>query len=638
VRDPQSTPAQEDRVFKQRIGSAALAAAATFTLAAAGAGPAAAQSCPHSSTQTVSGSPSYTYTRGCIVSFDGTPIVYNLFEPLNPAPRSVYPIMEGPGWGSAGDTTPDENLIAQGYAELTWDPRGFGQSGGVAEVDAPYAEGRDASALIDKVLTGRPEIAIDQCDDSGSQPHYTNDLPLSNSCGEPVVGMTGGSYGGGIQFATAAYDNRVKAIVPVITWNNLNYSLWPGNVIKLGWGELLYGAGLAEQAAEHVPADVNLGALEAGNPSLGGDGGMQIGGYDPMIHYSEVTGGSLGYPDRTTLYWFGQRSQAVYGAGSQGHIGDVPTLLIQGTVDTLFNLNDAWANYQEITGKYPGLPVKMIAFCGGHVSCPTGAPPTGAGYSDTSSSTNAIAPNTSAGAFDEDRTLDWFNHYLRGSDVSRPGVAADGMPDNVVYQDQNGNYYAQPTFPTPGDPGNATYKSQSFSGTVVAHGAPTGVGPAGEDAAVTDGATNSSDPGQLTVPVIKSGAADVPIVGIGHVTGSVSVAGAATELFFRLVDKNTGEVVDLQTQPCRVDNLDLQDLGGGSPGRGWAGGGSSAGPYCTASSIDLDLAGTAYDLPPNDELDLQVSTSTDSFSGNRGSSAVTLSNATVSVPTLAAEG
>src|SRR5260370_21301895 len=159
--------------------------------------------------------------------------------------------MIGPGWGGAGNTNPDPNLISQGYAELTWDPRGFGQSGGVAEVDAPYAEGRDASALIDQVVTGRPEMATEQCGEDG-QPRYANDTDASSTCGQPVVGMTGGSYGGGIQFATAAFDQRVKAIVPVITWNNLNWSLWPNSVIKLGWGELLYGAGLAEQGAEHV--------------------------------------------------------------------------------------------------------------------------------------------------------------------------------------------------------------------------------------------------------------------------------------------------------------------------------------------------------------------------------------------------
>jgi ABC-2 type transport system ATP-binding protein len=608
-------------VLRQRLLVVLAASASVAVMALAGAGSAAANTCPNTSTSTVTGTPSYTYTRGCIISFDGTPIVYNLFEPLHPAAGAVYPIMEGPGWGSAGDTSPDSNLIAAGYAELTWDPRGFGQSGGVAEVDAPSAEGRDASALIDQVLTGRPEIVTDQCGRDG-QPRYGND---GRHCrpGEPVVGMTGGSYGGGIQFATAAFDRRVKAIVPVITWNNLDYSLWPNNVIKLGWGELLYGAGLAEQGAEHGQGDVNQSAITSGNPSSGGDGGMQTGGYDPNIHYSEAMGAALGYPDRQTLYWFGQRSQAVYGAGPSGHIGNIPTLLVQGTVDTLFNLNDAWANYREITGRYPRLPVKLIAFCGGHVSCPTGAAPSGANYSDTASKSSPVGAGESASTFDENQTLDWFNHYLRGEN------RGDGMPAKVVYQDQNGNFYPVATFPTVADPGPATVVSAPLSGTLVQHGAPTGAGPAGVDTAVTDGATSSSDPGQVTVPVLTAPAhADVPIVGIGHVTATVSVSGAASELFFRLVDKNTGDVLDLQTAACRVDNLDLQDLDGGA----------SPGQSCTPQGISLDLVGTAYDLPAGDTLELQASTSTDSFAPNRGAAVVTLTNGKVSVPTLSPEG
>src|SRR6476646_8665159 len=147
-----------------------------------------AKTCPNSSTKTVSGKPSYTYTRGCMVSFDGTAIVYNLFEPLNPAKGSLYTILEGPGWGGAGTTSPDSNLISAGYAQLTWDPRGFGQSGGVAEVDAPSAEGRDVSALIDKVLTPRPEIATDSGGHK-NQPKYKNDSRRSNTIGQPVVGM-----------------------------------------------------------------------------------------------------------------------------------------------------------------------------------------------------------------------------------------------------------------------------------------------------------------------------------------------------------------------------------------------------------------------------------------------------------------
>jgi ABC-2 type transport system ATP-binding protein len=576
---------------------------------------AAAKSCPNASTSTVSASPSYTYTRGCIVTFDGTAIVYNLFEPLHPAPHSLYPILEGPGWGGAGDTSPDESLIANGYAELTWDPRGFGQSGGVAEVDSPGAEGRDVSALIDKVLTGRPEIAVD-LGGHGGQPLYSNDHTHSGTYGQPVVGMTGGSYGGGIQFATAAFDKRVKTIVPVITWNNLNYSLWPGNVIKLGWGELLYGAGFGEGAAEHVQGDLQ------GAPS-GGDGGNQTGGYDPMLHYATVTGTALGYPDHTMLAWFGQRSMAVYGAGPAGHVPDIPTLLIQGTVDTLFNLDDAWRNYLLIRAHHPMIPVKLIAFCGGHVSCPTGAPPTGVNYSDTASKSSPIAPGESAATYTENATIAWFNHYLRGQGRT------DGMPpsDKVVYQDQNGNFYGIPTFPTQSAPGTATLAAAPFSGTLVDHGLPTGAGPVGVDTAVTDGATSSSDPGQVTVPVLTAPAnSNVPIVGIGHVNVDVTVAGAATELFFRLFDKNTGDVLDLQTAPIRIDNLDLQDDG------------TNPNLPPAPENVSLDLAGTAYDLPAGDTLELQVSTSTDSFTPNRGNAVVTLANGTVTVPTLPPEG
>src|SRR5205823_5608762 len=142
----------------------------------------------------------------------------------------------------------------------------------------------------------------------GGQPRYHNDTGSSNTFGQPVVGMAGGSYGGGIQLSTAAFDARVKAIVPALAWNDLDYSLWPGNVIKLGWGELLYGAGLATGAANHVQGDTG------GAPS-GGDGGNQTGGYDPMIHYAETTGTVHGYPDGTVRAWFAQRSMAVYGAG-----------------------------------------------------------------------------------------------------------------------------------------------------------------------------------------------------------------------------------------------------------------------------------------------------------------------------------
>jgi ABC-2 type transport system ATP-binding protein len=518
--------------------------------------------------------------------------------------------------------------IANHYAELTWDPRGFGESGSVAEVDSPSAEGRDASALISQVLTGRPEIAVDTCGKRG-QPRYSNDSRHHNSCGEPVVGMASNSYGGGIQWSTASFDDRIKAIVPGWSWNDLDYSLFPGDVVKLGWTELLFGAGLADGADTHVQGD-------GSGPFTDGAGGNTIGGYDPMLYQDEASFMALGYPDQTTLAWFAQRSMSEFGAGPAGHVPDVPALIIQGTVDTLFNLTDGWNNYIETKAQHPNLPVKMIAFCGGHVSCPTGPPPSGQNYSETASKSSPVAPGESDATYVENETIAWLNHYLRGekqAGASRDRKRKDG-PDGfpksaqVVYQPQNGNFYAIKTFPTPTDPGPAKYVSAPVSGTLISHGVPTGAGPAvgAYDIAVTDGATSSSDPGQITVPILTAPAkSNVPIVGIGHVKATVTVDGNATELFFRLIDKDTGDVVDLQTSPLRVDNLDLIDNG-------------TSAQVPAPQSISLDLTGVAYDLPSSDTLELQVSTSTDSFELNRGTAMVTLANGTVSVPTLPPQG
>jgi len=241
--------------------------------------------------------------------------------------------------------------------------------------------------------------------------------------------------------------------------------------------------------------------------------------------------------------------------------------------------------------------------------------------SDTASKSSPVGAGESAGTFDENQTLDWFNHYLRGQNISARGLGTDGMPRSatVVYQDETGNFYPATTFPTVANPGPATLESTPVSGTLVTHGVPNGAGPAGLDTAVTDGATNSNDPGQVTVPVFTA-KHSTEVVGIGQVKGNVTVNGAATELFFRLIDQNTGDVVDLQTTPLRVDNLDQQDLGT-----------SAHAPESVPFSIDLP--GVAYNVPTGDTLELQVSTSTDSFTPNRGSSVVQL-DAHALVPVL----
>src|SRR4051794_12591789 len=209
--------------------------------------------------------PQFMAERGVVTSFDGTPIVYNLFEPQDASGSHRVPvILRTHGWGGSGEQASSlsgtsKAFLQNDYAVLTWDERGFGQSGGDAHGDDPNMEGRDASALID-FLAARPEIAQD-------------------GPGDPLIGMSGGSYAGGIQPALAAYDHRVDVIAPEITWNDLRYSLFPHNVIKFGWDQLLYGAGLATAATDGV------------TPT--GTAGIETGAYAPGIHESEVRGTAL---------------------------------------------------------------------------------------------------------------------------------------------------------------------------------------------------------------------------------------------------------------------------------------------------------------------------------------------------------
>jgi hypothetical protein len=93
-------------------------------------------------------------------SFDGTPIVAHWFPNPSLGPGERAPVvLNGPGWSSPGEKDPSRGAIKRlhdlGYNVLTWDPRGFGVSGGEATIDAPLVEGRDVKALI-SVMARQP--------------------------------------------------------------------------------------------------------------------------------------------------------------------------------------------------------------------------------------------------------------------------------------------------------------------------------------------------------------------------------------------------------------------------------------------------------------------------------------------------
>lgn len=158
--------------------------------------------------------------NGVFRSFDGTAIAYTFFAPPGAGPQSRVPVvLMTHGWAGSRTRTPTgavKDLLDRGYAVLTWDQRGFGESGGEANIDAQDYEVRDVRGLID-LMARRPEVLLDHP-------------------GDPRMGMIGASYAGGIQLMVAAVDRRVDAIVPEIAWHSLTQSLKPNGVLKLGWG------------------------------------------------------------------------------------------------------------------------------------------------------------------------------------------------------------------------------------------------------------------------------------------------------------------------------------------------------------------------------------------------------------------
>ncbi len=264
-----------------------------------------------------------------MTSFDGSLIRAHWFPLASTSKAAPAPtVLMGPGWGMGGDTNAAPTgaggegvfgtlsiagLHAHGYNVLTWDPRGFGASTGTVTVDDPKFEGRDVQRLLDW-LASLPGVELDRP-------------------GDARVGMAGGSYGGGIQLVTAATDCRVDAIVPWIAWHSLGTSLYKAGVAKTGWGNLLFSIASSRQL-------------------------------DPRIRSSEAASMARGAVTAADVQWY-----VSHGPGTLIERITAPTLFVQGTVDTLFTLDEAVTNYRMLRARK--VPTAMLWYCGGHGVCLT---------------------------------------------------------------------------------------------------------------------------------------------------------------------------------------------------------------------------------------------------------------------------
>jgi ABC-2 type transport system ATP-binding protein len=250
------------------------------------------------------------------------------------------------GFGGSKDDVREqaEGLTRHGYAVLAWSARGFGRSTGQITLDSPDYDVKDVRQLVDW-LARRPEIQLDKS-------------------GDPRVGITGASYGGAISLLAAAYDSRINATVPQITWYDLADSLFPnasgagpaGGVFKKLWAGIFFGGGAAS-----------------------GSGGC--GRFLPSLcaMYQKVA--ETGRPTADAIATLRRSSPS----SVAGRI-HAPTLLIQGQTDSLFPFDQADSNARAITAA----PVTLLWYQGGHDG----------GEPETARLDGAVR--------------DWFDRYLNG--------------------------------------------------------------------------------------------------------------------------------------------------------------------------------------------------------------------------------
>ena len=332
----------------------------------------------------------------------------DLYRPHSAGPdRRVPAILTTNGFGgSKADQAGLGRAFAQrGYTVLSYTGLGFPDSGCKIALDDPGVDGVAARSLV-TFLGGGSSAAYDSADLGGvpaGPGTLTVDFTALDDAAthDPRVGMLGGSYGGQIQFATAAVDDRVDTLVPLITWNDLRYALAPNNTSfttgttyadsnpgteKVGWVSLFFGAGILDGV---TGASIDP-ARNVGCPN-----------FVLEACAAKATLDTLGHPTEDT-YRLTDRV-------SVGHYLDrvkVPTFLIQGQNDTLFNLQEAVATYRGL--KQRGIPVSMAWQSWGHSGGANGRSGAAPGELDL---TGADIEGTYLGK----RIKDWFDHHLKGT-------------------------------------------------------------------------------------------------------------------------------------------------------------------------------------------------------------------------------
>jgi hypothetical protein len=544
-------------------------------------------------------------------------IVGDLYRPADATAAHPDPaVLTTNGFGGSKDDQAafGQELASQGYVVLSYSGLGFGGTGCPIELDDPDWDGRAASQLI--TFLGGGMAATD-----GTKIDYVihdaTALDGRHHANDPRVGMIGGSYGGEIQFAAAEQDPRLDTIVPIITWNDLTYSLAPNNaglpatvpsdtvsnsapgVAKFIWLNAFFGEGAAADGLQQLGNDPTADLTGCPN-------------FNSQVCAAAIQTSATGSPPDSAITLLRHASVESYMSKIR-----IPTLLAQGEADTLFSLHEAVATYEALRAQ--DTPVKMIWQSWGH-SNSTPAP----GELGHLSGGYGIYDSAGHITYEGQTVLQWFAHYLR-DDPAAPSLDFSFFRPWITYTGNADQAYGRaPRYPV------GTVRSLELSGTgslvdqpsavqsgqatfaTTAAGAPTSYS---EISAVE----SNTEPGQEPYDVPGSDAeyvaapltANTDVIGIPTVTvnvsapaqavGSAGGAAGSLVLFFKLYDLSPSGSITLPDKliaPVRIP----------------AGGGT----------VTVDLPGIVHRFPAGDRIALVVAGGDQAYRGNNVAGPVTI--------------
>ncbi|HSE71392.1 MAG TPA: CocE/NonD family hydrolase [Nocardioidaceae bacterium] len=338
-------------------------------------------------------------------------ITADLYRPDGVSSRRRAPaVLTTHGFGGSksdgNQTAIARGFVQEGYVVLSYSGLGFGGSGCKIHLDDPDWDGRAGSQLV-SVLAGTKTFT----DDATGERRRVRYVARERR-GDPRVGMIGGSYGGQIQYAVAMQDRRVDAIIPIITWHDLSYSLAPNNtgfrhgvtprtpgVHKRIWTDLFFGAGIAD-GVDDVQVDPTR---NVGCPN-----------FTDLACAAVAELHTLGYPGRTTLSLARHASVATYA----GQV-TAPALIVGGQRDTLFNLQEAVATFRAL--RRHGTEARMVWQSWGHSGS---SPAPGELDLDAESLKDSYLGR---------RFLAWMDRHVRGDRSVAPGPRFEYFRDWVRY-------------------------------------------------------------------------------------------------------------------------------------------------------------------------------------------------------------